>query len=162
MTPVRATVDALRWQPIASVYLGYPPQVRLPWAMVGVDGGQAQWLFDRGALCGQPGVVAAVVSGHGPHEALDHETLAQRIHEDVRRIVPGLPKPGWQRVIVDRRATFACSPSLQRPATATPLDGLWLAGDYVAGDYPATIEGAVRSGVAAAAAALEQAPAGQA
>ncbi|MEI8163470.1 MAG: FAD-dependent oxidoreductase, partial [Betaproteobacteria bacterium] len=31
---------------------------------------------------------------------------------------------------------------------------VWLAGDYVAGDYPATLEGAVRSGVAAARAAL--------
>jgi monoamine oxidase len=35
-------------------------------------------------------------------------------------------------------------------ASGTGLPGLWLAGDYVAGDYPATIEGAVRSGVAAA------------
>jgi monoamine oxidase len=30
------------------------------------------------------------------------------------------------------------------------VPGLWLAGDYVAGEYPATLEGAVRSGVAAA------------
>jgi monoamine oxidase len=38
----------------------------------------------------------------------------------------------------------------------TPLPGLLLAGDYVAGDYPATIEGAVRSGIAAARLALNQ------
>ncbi|MFN3885011.1 MAG: FAD-dependent oxidoreductase [Rhodocyclaceae bacterium] len=31
-----------------------------------------------------------------------------------------------------------------------PVSRLMLAGDYVAGDHPATLEGAVRSGVAAA------------
>ena len=64
-------------------------------------------------------------------------------------------------MIADRRATFACTPNLRRPATATPLPGLWLAGDYVAGDYPATIEGAVRSGISAAASVRQQAAASQ-
>ena len=40
-----------------------------------------------------------------------------------------------------------------RPA-ATIAPGLWAAGDHVAGPYPATLEGAVRSGLAAAALAL--------
>jgi uncharacterized protein with NAD-binding domain and iron-sulfur cluster len=57
-------------------------------------------------------------------------------------------------VIEDKRATFACTPDLARPTTATALPNVWLAGDYVAGDYPATLEGAVRSGVAAARAVL--------
>ena len=43
---------------------------------------------------------------------------------------------------------------MPRPATATALNSLWLAGDYVCADYPATLEGAVRSGVAAARALL--------
>ncbi|MBK7767293.1 MAG: FAD-dependent oxidoreductase [Sulfuritalea sp.] len=43
----------------------------------------------------------------------------------------------------------AC-PTCNDPDPASGLPGLWLAGDYVAGDYPATLEGAVRSGVAAA------------
>jgi monoamine oxidase len=54
------------------------------------------------------------------------------------------------QTITEKRATFACVPNLQRPPTRTALPGLCLAGDYVAGDYPATLEGAVRSGVAAA------------
>jgi squalene-associated FAD-dependent desaturase len=161
LASVVATVTALRWEPIVACYLAYPAETRLPWVMVGVDGGHAQWLFDRGALCGQRGLIAAVISGHGPHERLDHETLAQRIHEDVGQVLPGvarLAKPLWSQVIADRRATFACTPDLRRPATTTPLPGLWLAGDYVAGDYPATIEGAVRSGVAAAHSVRQQAP----
>jgi uncharacterized protein with NAD-binding domain and iron-sulfur cluster len=54
----------------------------------------------------------------------------------------------WLRVIAEKRATFTCTPGLQRPACVTPLDKFQLAGDYTAGDYPATIEAAVRSGIA--------------
>jgi hydroxysqualene dehydroxylase len=157
LTPVVDVVSALRWEPIATCYLSYPETVCLPEPMIGLHGGHAQWLFDRGRLCGQHGLIAAVISARGPHAELDHEQLAQRIHAEVGRIVADLPVPRWHRVIVDKRATFACTPHLQRPPAATPLPGLWLAGDYVAGDYPATIEGAVRSGVAAAGLVRQQA-----
>ena len=60
------------------------------------------------------------------------------------------------QTVVEKRATFACTPDLQRPASAI-APGLWACGDYIAGPYPATLEGAVRSGVAAAAAACESA-----
>jgi thioredoxin reductase len=46
-------------------------------------------------------------------------------------------------------------PSLKRLPNATTHRGLWLAGDYTESDYPATIEGAVRSGLAAAAGLLK-------
>jgi uncharacterized protein with NAD-binding domain and iron-sulfur cluster len=52
--------------------------------------------------------------------------------------------------LTEKRATFACTPGLARPANATGLAGLALAGDYTASDYPATLETAVRSGRAAA------------
>lgn len=155
------TIAGFAWEPIATAYLAYPASVRLPFAMVGVDAGFAQWLFDRGALCGQPGLIAAVISARGQYEELGHEALAQRIHEEVGRIVAKLPSPAWTRVIVEKRATFACTPAMRRPPAATSLPGLFLAGDYVAGDYPATIEGAVRSGVAAARLILGETPAGQ-
>jgi hydroxysqualene dehydroxylase len=51
--------------------------------------------------------------------------------------------------VVEKRATFACTPGLRRPAMAV-APGLWAAGDYVDGPYPATLEGTVRSGLAAA------------
>ncbi|HEX8986526.1 MAG TPA: hydroxysqualene dehydroxylase HpnE [Rhodocyclaceae bacterium] len=149
-----AQVKEFSWEPIVTAYLSYPASVRLPFAMVGTASGCAQWLFDRGALCGQRGLVAAVISARGRHEELDHDALAQRIHGEVAHLVPNLPAPQWTRVIVEKRATFACTPGLRRPATETPAKGLLLAGDYVAGDYPATIEGAVRSGVSAARLAL--------
>ncbi len=150
LTFVTEALAAFRWQPIVTCYLRYPADVRLPAPMIGVDRGVAQWLFDRGALCRQPGVIAAVISGHGRHDELDADALAATIDGDIRRILPGLPPPAWQRVVAEKRATFACTPGLKRPWVETPLPGLLLAGDYIDGDYPATLEGAARSGVAAA------------
>jgi len=157
LAPLAAQLAALRWEPIVTCYLRYPESVRLPLPMVGVDSGLAQWLFDRGALCGQHGVIAAIISARGRHEELDHEALARRIHEEIARVVAGLPEPLWTEVIAEKRATFACTPGVSRPLTFTSLPGLLLAGDYVAGNYPATIEGAVRSGIAAARSIRQQA-----
>ncbi len=154
LAPLCEQVATFTGQPIFTVYLAYPATVRLPFPMLGGTAGHAQWLFDRGSLCGQHGLIAAVISGEGPHQALDHDTLASAIHGEIARLQPGLPAPRNSWVIEEKRATFACTPGLQRPPTATALAGLWLAGDYVAGDYPATIEGAVRSGVVAARAVL--------
>jgi hydroxysqualene dehydroxylase len=56
-----------------------------------------------------------------------------------------------RHVAAERRATFACTPVLQRPPMQI-APGLLAAGDYIAGPYPATLEGAVRCGIAAAAA----------
>ncbi len=143
-------VAHLEWEPIVTSYFSYPAGVRLPQPMLGVDGGLAQWLFDRGLLCDQHGLIAAVISARGRHMELPTEELEQAIHAEIARIVPGLPLPLKVQTITEKRATFACVPNLRRPATRTTLPDLWLAGDYVAGDYPATLEGAVRSGIAAA------------
>ncbi|MBA3034451.1 MAG: hydroxysqualene dehydroxylase HpnE [Gammaproteobacteria bacterium] len=151
-------IELMHWQPIVTAYLAYPPAVRLPFAMVGSEGGHAQWLFDRGALCGQHGLIAAVISGDGPHQALDHTALAAAIHDEIAGLLPDLPAPQHSWVIEEKRATFACTPDMQRPPTATSCANVWLAGDYVAGDYPATLEGAIRSGVAAARAVLREMP----
>lgn len=170
-------VNRFEWEPIVTAYLAYPETVRLPSAMVGVasdgdTGGTvdkmnerretaAQWLFDRGRIYGQPGLIAAVISARGQHEAKDADALAMAIHREIGAIVPGLPEPRWHRVIAEKRATFACTPGVSRPPTFTPLPGLLLAGDYVASDLPATLEGAMRSGVAAARSVLDQTAGGQ-
>lgn len=151
LVPALATaVSHLHWEPIVTSYLAYPPGTRLPQPMLGVAEGCAQWLFDRGQLCGQDGLIAAVISAHGRHLDLPVAELEARIHAEVARLIPGLPAPRTARTITEKRATFACRPNLARPAMQSGLPGLWLAGDYVAGDYPATLEGAVRSGVAVA------------
>jgi uncharacterized protein with NAD-binding domain and iron-sulfur cluster len=63
--------------------------------------------------------------------------------------------PPW-RVVREKRATFAATAAQERrrPGPRTGLANLVLAGDWTATGLPATIEGAVRSGKAAAAALL--------
>jgi zeta-carotene desaturase len=60
------------------------------------------------------------------------------------------------RVVKEKRATFALLPGIDgiRPTAAGPIGNLMLAGDWTATGWPATMEGAVRSGNAAAAAVL--------
>ncbi len=150
--------EHFEWEPIVTSYFSYPKQIRLSRPMLGVDIGLAQWLFDRGQLCGQHGLIAAVISARGRHLDVPTEELERGIHKEIARLIPDLPAPLKVQTITEKRATFACVPNLQRPATETTLPGLWLAGDYVAGDYPATLEGAVRSGVNAARRILSQQP----
>ncbi|HET7775634.1 MAG TPA: hydroxysqualene dehydroxylase HpnE, partial [Azospira sp.] len=145
---LRRQLAAFVYEPIATVYLQYPEDLALPFPLLGLAGPVGQWVFDRGPLDGHRGLLACVLSAHGPWEDLAPEALAQALQGELEAALGRpLPPPRWQRTIREARATFACLPNLERPANATPLPGLWLAGDYTAGDYPATLEGAVRSGL---------------
>ncbi len=155
LAEVVEAVDRLQYQPIYSVYLGYPAPVRLPAPMLGFDSALLQWAFDRGALCGQEGVIGAVISAEGAHQELPHDQLASLVHQELQQQLKMLPDPLWFRVIAEKRATFSCVPALKRPESATPLRRFYLAGDYTASDYPATLEAAVRSGISAASMILE-------
>jgi hydroxysqualene dehydroxylase len=104
----------------------------------------AQFVFDRGQLGGPAGLLAFVVSAStGDAALLASQVLAQA------QMQLGLQGLELVQTIVEKRATFACTPGLVRPG-ATIAPGLLAAGDYVEGPYPATLEGAVRSGLHAA------------
>lgn len=150
LAEVAEAVDRLAYQPIYSVYLCYPQPVRLPAPMLGFDSALLQWAFDRGALCGQKGVIGLVISAEGGHQELAQDELAHLAHQELQQQLGLLPSPLWHRVIAEKRATFACTPDLKRPEPQTPLRNFFLAGDYTASGYPATLESAVRSGVNAA------------
>jgi predicted NAD/FAD-binding protein len=68
-----------------------------------------------------------------------------------------LPEPCAARIVIEKRATFSCTPHRPRirpEQLEIDAPGLWLAGDYAWPDYPATLEAAVRSGRRAAALCL--------
>ncbi|MEQ1657743.1 MAG: hydroxysqualene dehydroxylase HpnE [Hylemonella sp.] len=140
-----ATVAALRFEAITTVY-AWAANARLPAPMLALRHDTqhpAQFVFDRGQLDGSTGLLAFVVSAsQGERETIQAQVLQQA------RSQLGLDLQAVQTV-VEKRATFACTPALQRPAQ-TIAPGLLACGDYVAGPYPATLEGAVRSGLAAA------------
>ncbi|MEQ1741996.1 MAG: hydroxysqualene dehydroxylase HpnE [Candidatus Nitrotoga sp.] len=140
-------IAAIPHQPIYTVYLQYPKQVRLPHPMLGLDRCLAQWLFDKGQIAGQYGLIAAVISAHGRHQNLQHELLAQKVAQELCEQLGIVEAPVWHKVIAEKRATFSCETNLPRPPHITQLANILIAGDYTAGDYPATLEGAMISGV---------------
>jgi len=140
------STETLCFEAIATVYLrGARPLAEPMLALRSRPGtAPAQFVFDRGQLGGPEGVLAMVVSANEtPREALELQAMAQAATQ--------LGQIGLQPVqtVVEKRATFACTPGLVRPA-ATIAPGLQACGDYTEGPYPATLEGAVRSGLAAA------------
>lgn len=147
---VATQTAAYEHQPIYTIYLQYPSNTTLTQPMLGMVDSTSQWVFDRGQLCGQHGLMAVVISGQGKHQKLTHEMLALKVAQELYHVFPNLRKPLWHKVIAEKRATFSCGVNLPRPANVTPYAHLYLAGDYTYADYPATIEGAVRSGIACA------------
>lgn len=141
-----AAAEGLRYEAIATVYAQGARRV-LQAPMVALRNGPqapAQFVFDRSLLGGPQGLLAFVVSASTlGREQLQDEVLAQaasQLKEDQLQVV---------QTVVEKRATFACTPGLVRPPMQV-APGLLACGDYVEGPYPATLEGAIRSGCAAA------------
>lgn len=132
------TAAALRYEAIATVYV-QAPGVRLTQPMLALRGAPAQFVFDRGQLGGPAGLLAFVVSAsQGSREEIEAQVLVQA-REELGNTFAAV------QTVVEKRATFACTPNLARPPMHIAAK-LLACGDYVQGPYPATLEGAVRSG----------------
>jgi squalene-associated FAD-dependent desaturase len=142
-----AAAEGLHYEAIATVY-AHAPGAHLVQAMLALPSGSqqpAQFVFDRGQLGGPAGLLAFVVSASQQSSA---ELAAQVVAQAADQL--GFHHMQVLQTVVEKRATFACTPGLQRPA-AQVAPGLLACGDYIDGPYPATLEGAVRSGLQAAA-----------
>jgi len=118
---------------------------------IGLVGGTAEWVFRKRAI------VSVTVSAADALVDRPAEELAAALWCDVAAAY-GLaeqPLPPF-RIVKERRATFRATPAQvkRRPSTKTRWNNVLLAGDYVDTGLPATIEGAIRSGLAAAAAII--------
>lgn len=149
-------LEQLGTQPIVTVYLQYPQDIKLSGVMTGLVDTTAQWIFDR-RIYGQPGLMAVIISSSGPHMELDNDKLGDKIQNEIAAFFPNWPKPLTRMVIREKRATFSCvtDSNNYRPGVKTDLPGLWLAGDYTNTGLPATLESAVRSGKRCAKAILK-------
>lgn len=161
-------IERFSYEPITTVYLGYASAYRLPAGLVRLDDAPGQWIFDRTAILARASpsasrpefqmLLSVVISAHGPHETLAHPALTAAIDTQLRRLAPDLPALRWSQVIEEKRATYACVPSLARPVCGRLAERTYLAGDYTYAAFPATLEAAVRSGVAAARALIRDFP----
>jgi zeta-carotene desaturase len=120
-----------------------------------------QWVFDkRQAFGASASHLSLVSSGAAAVAALSNEELIAAAHGELLEAFPGARTAKLLRATVVRepRATFSLAPGQpRRPATTTPVRGLFLAGDWIETGLPATIESAVRSGHMAGDAALASA-----
>ncbi len=136
---------------IATVYVRTSQRLNWPTPIVALPfqpHAPAQFAFDKGSLSDDPawqGVLALVVSASTD----ERDTITQQVMRQLRDQLD-IHDASLLTTVVEKRATFACTPALQRPSMQVGK-GIWACGDYVAGPYPATLEAAVGSGFSAVA-----------
>jgi squalene-associated FAD-dependent desaturase len=145
---------ALADSPIVSVHL-LLDRVVLRFELAALLGSPAHWVFDRGRLTGRSparGQYLTVVSSGVP-ELLEvrGRGLVDLVAGEVTRRL-GRAELRWSRVSREPAATFAARPGTlaARAGVETGRPGVVRAGAWTDTGWPATMEGAVRSGRAAA------------
>jgi uncharacterized protein with NAD-binding domain and iron-sulfur cluster len=121
-----------------------------------------QWVFDRTEQSGLSEGQYLAMSLSAADDLVDLPTAKVR-ERMLPELIALLPEARDARILDffvtrERHATFRPSPgtaSLRPPATTTAC-GLFLAGAWTATGWPATMEGAARSGTAAATALLDE------
>jgi squalene-associated FAD-dependent desaturase len=156
--------DGLGASPIVNVHVQYDRRVLDEPFAAAVDS-PVQWMFDRTAVAGveRGQLISISLSGARRELPLAQDELLATIRPELERLLPVARAASVLDATVTKepRATFAGVPGTAplRPGPAAAVAGVYLAGAWTDTGWPATMEGAVRSGVAAAAAALaEHAP----
>jgi squalene-associated FAD-dependent desaturase len=140
--------------PIVSVHLLFDRPL-LRFELAALLGSPAHWVFDRGRLTGrmpERGQYLTVVSSGVPEllEVRGRGLVDLMAGEVTRRL--GRAELLWSRVSREPAATFAARPGTLalRTGVETGRPGVARAGAWTDTGWPATMEGAVRSGRAAA------------
>jgi len=130
---------------IVNAHFAIPAPARMP-LLTGVVGGWTEWVFAF------PDRLSVTISAAERFLATSRDELAAHIWDEVQAVAGmSAPLPQW-RIIKEKRATFAATPAQEslRPGAETQWSNLALAGDWTQTGLPSTIEGAIRSGLAAA------------
>ena len=152
-----AWAEGLGSSPIVNVHVVYDRRVLEHRFAAGVDT-PVQYVFDRTPASWSDGrqYVAVSLSAADAESAMRNQEIAERYLPALAELLPRAAHAQVLRVAVTREhaATFRAIPGTAalRPQAQTDLPGFALAGAWTATGWPATLEGAVRSGHAAAAA----------
>ena len=147
--------DRLGQSPILNVHVHYDRPV-LGEPFVAAVHSPVSWIFDRTASAGagHGQVLALSLSAADAIEHLDADALRARMLPALGELLPAARAARVERFAVHREhaATFRAAPGQRalRPPAASALPGLAIAGAWTDTGWPATMEGAVRSGHAAA------------
>jgi uncharacterized protein with NAD-binding domain and iron-sulfur cluster len=140
--------------PIVSVHLLFDRSI-LDHPLAAFLESPAHWVFDRGRLTGhepERGQYLTVVSSGAPEllEVRGRDLVELMAGELIARF--GGAELVWSRVSREPAATFAGRPgtAASRPGPATSRAHVFRAGAWTDTGWPATMEGALRSGHAAA------------
>jgi squalene-associated FAD-dependent desaturase len=145
--------------PIVNLHLVYDRSVLCHAFAAAVDS-PVQWIFDRTESSGADGgqYVAVSLSGADGFEERTADELRETFVPALAELLPDARDAEVVSFFVTRepRATFRGVPGTarHRPGPVTNVRGLYLAGAWTDTGWPATMEGAVRSGHAAAEAVL--------
>jgi squalene-associated FAD-dependent desaturase len=162
--PHQDRLDELGHSAVLDVHLVFDRKVTDWPLMAGLDS-PVQWVFDRTASAGTPDgaspeqYLAVSVSNADSLLGRHPDELVRWIQGELGRLLPAVAGARLVDALVtkERQATFRAVPGTAalRPQARTALPGLAVAGAWTATGWPATMEGAVRSGRAAAAAVLD-------
>ncbi len=158
---VPAADERLAGSPITAVHLWFDREcIDLPHAVL--VGRVSQWVFRPDPAAGHaPGYCQVVISASRGLLGGDRERLVAAVVAEIRETFPAARESRLldARVVTDPTAVLSVRPGVDavRPAATTAVANVFLAGDWTATGWPSTMEGAVRSGRLAAAAAARAA-----
>lgn len=152
---VPAADERLAGSPITAVHLWFDRDVvDVPHAVL--VGRVSQWVF-RGEVTGHQSHCQVVISASRGLFAGDRGGLRDAVVDEIRQVFPQARAARLvdARVVTDPTAVLSVRPGVEevRPPARTRIPNLFLAGDWTSTGWPSTMEGAVRSGRLAAAAA---------
>jgi len=119
----------------------------------GLTGSMSEWVFAR------RDVISVTISAANRYMDMDQEAIAERVWGELAKTFKLDSAVPPHRVLWEKRATILATPAqlARRPGTRTANPSVVLAGDWTDTGLPPTIEGAIRSGNAAAMALVNQA-----
>jgi squalene-associated FAD-dependent desaturase len=154
-------LEAMSSSPIVNLHIVYDREVCEEPFAAGV-GTPVQYIFDRTEAAGAPAgsqYLAVSLSGAEREMAMRDDALRAAYLPAIEELLPRARGAQVLRFVATREhaATFSAVPGVGalRPPSRARVRGLALAGAYTDTGWPATLEGAVRSGHAAARAVLD-------
>ena len=162
--PFFSRFTGLSGSPIICVHVWLDREVTTS-PFIGFIGTTTQWLFNKRQIFAQrgeahPGYLSFVISGARKLVDRSNQEILDIVINDLHAMIPASREARVVKSLVLKEKNATMAPDLRshelRPTAKTPIANFFLAGDWIQTGLPATIESAVISGRAAAAAVIER------